>query len=336
MPPAARRRRTGVAFGAGEAVTVLPHPMRVRPLGSLLLAGAEEVNLRTAPGGLGGLGSLSDEVILSILGSLDGGLLGRCARVSRALRVFSLSEDLWKALVLQGLAEGERLHFSVSWRNTYVQSRRPNTATLPADASIRPAPLYSDALFAPWFCGTAAIPSRWSAYENVTRVDGTQLSAEEFERRFEAPGVPVVLTGIASEWPAHRNWTEEGLRARFGETCFNVGGHPMGLSEFLDYAHSTTDEMPLYLFDKHFARNAAPLAAEYEPPPHFAPSRDLFEALPASCRPDHRWLIIGGPRSGSSYPARCSTPRSARSPPARTPRPRASLEKPRTVVLNSC
>lgn len=59
--------------------------------------------------------------------------------------------------------------------------------------------------------------------------------------------------------------------------------------------------MPLVLFDKRFHLAAPPLAAEYSPPPLFDESRDLFASLPAACRPDHRWLIIGGPRSGSSW-----------------------------------
>ena len=48
--------------------------------------------------------------------------------------------------------------------------------------------------------------------------------------------------------------TEESLRQRFGESIFHVGGHPMTLSNFFDYCASTTDEMPLYLFDKVLMR----------------------------------------------------------------------------------
>jgi hypothetical protein len=46
---------------------------------------------------------------------------------------------------------------------------------------------------------------------------------------------------------------------------------------------------------------AVALADEYKVPPYFAPERDLFSSLPAEWRPDHRWLIIGGTRSGSKW-----------------------------------
>ena len=67
------------SFVAVEDVTVLPHPLRVRPLGSLLLAADGERNLRSEPGALGILGRLPDEAILSVLGFLDGGSLSCCA-----------------------------------------------------------------------------------------------------------------------------------------------------------------------------------------------------------------------------------------------------------------
>lgn len=63
----------------------------------------------------------------------------------------------------------------------------------------------------------------------------------------------------------------------------------------------TTDELPLYLFDKGFAQRIPELAADYTVPEFFAPDRDMFAQLPEECRPDHRWLIIGPERSGSSW-----------------------------------
>ena len=135
---------------------------------------------------------------------------------------------------------------------------------------------------------------------SVTRVDARSLSVAEFASRFEAARSPVILTNIVSSWPAAA-WTEESLRGRFGSGKFNVGGHEMQLDNFFDYCRATVDEQPLYLFDKAFATKAPPLAREYTPPHFFAPERDLFDALPADCRPDFRWLIIGGTRSGSSW-----------------------------------
>ena len=40
----------------------------------------------------------------------------------------------------------------------------------------------------------------------------------------------------------------------------------MSFSNFLAYSRHSTDEMPLYLFDKHFAHKAPQLAADYQVP----------------------------------------------------------------------
>lgn len=49
------------------------------------------------------------------------------------------------------------------------------------------------------------------------------LSREAFVARFEAPRVPVVITGLADEWPAGRRWTLERLCRDFGRHKFKVG-----------------------------------------------------------------------------------------------------------------
>eukprot|EP01026_Neomeris_dumetosa_P057999 TRINITY_DN5371_c0_g1_i12.p2 TRINITY_DN5371_c0_g1~~TRINITY_DN5371_c0_g1_i12.p2 ORF type:complete len:278 (-),score=45.48 TRINITY_DN5371_c0_g1_i12:210-1043(-) len=56
--------------------------------------------------------------------------------------------------------------------------------------------------------------------------------------------------------------------------------------------------MPLYMFDKDFAKKAPRLVEDYDVP-HVFPD-DLFEVLGPD-RPDNRWLIIGSARSGSSF-----------------------------------
>ena len=143
-----------------DEVTIMSHPLRVRPLGSLLLASEGTINLRTVPGALGSLGALEDEVILAILGALDGSSLARCAGVSRALLVFSRAEDLWRALVLQTLQPDAPLLYDGSWRHTYPSLSGCARQLISESPLIGAAAFYSDVLFAPWFCGTAAIPKR--------------------------------------------------------------------------------------------------------------------------------------------------------------------------------
>jgi hypothetical protein len=70
--------------------------------------------------------------------------------------------------------------------------------------------------------------------------------------------------------------------------------------------HNQTDESPLYLFDPKFASKldiditAHPLSpnAAYWSPECFG--TDLFSVL-GKHRPDHRWLILGPARSGSTF-----------------------------------
>jgi hypothetical protein len=64
--------------------------------------------------------------------------------------------------------------------------------------------LYSDVLYQPWFCATVPLKAEWLEVDNVDRRQG--LSVEEFQRRYERPNVPVVLTDVVSAWPATRKW----------------------------------------------------------------------------------------------------------------------------------
>ena len=99
--------------------------------------------------------------------------------------------------------------------------------------------------------------------------------------------------------PTHRMWSRETLTSSRGDTAFTVGGYEMRLSDFWSYCDRSSDDLPLYLFDKAFAEKAPELATQYDPPAHF--SDDLFSLLGEDARPDYRWLIAGPARSGSSF-----------------------------------
>lgn len=61
----------------------------------------------------------------------------------------------------------------------------------------------------------------------------------------------------------------------------------MSMPTYLQYCDSCTDEMPLYLFDKEFAKKVPALASHFSVPEHFA--EDLFSVLGPEGRPDYRW-----------------------------------------------
>ncbi|KAK9854449.1 hypothetical protein WJX84_003525 [Apatococcus fuscideae] len=126
-----------------------------------------------------------------------------------------------------------------------------------------------------------------------------QQPVSYFRQHFEIPNRPVILTDVVSKWPAMHKWSRKHLRKAFRNTRVIVGEYPMDFDKYLTYMDGNADEMPLYLFDKHFADKAPSLAQDYQLPPQF--SDDLFAAMGEKDRPDHRWLIFGPARSGSSF-----------------------------------
>ena len=79
----------------------------------------------------------------------------------------------------------------------------------------------------------------------------------------------------------------------------------MRAEDYFAYARRQRDDAPLYLFDAALLATAAasPLATD-APPPAATPacfSEDLLAVLGEEGRPQHRWLIVGPARSGSSF-----------------------------------
>ncbi|KAI8464575.1 MAG: hypothetical protein J3K34DRAFT_388468 [Monoraphidium minutum] len=268
-----------------------PHPYGVKPQGQAFL---EAVPDARGPG-LGRLSPLSDELLLALLYQLQPADLQRLGLASKALYAFVHYDEVWKALVIEGL-EGGMQSWHGSWRETYLA----HTQRGYKPGSHRPLQvcgLYSDLLHQPWVCASMELMPEWLEVDNVDRVSG--LSLADFITRYELPNRPVVITDVAGSWPAVKKWTRPYLMQAFAGREVIVGNAPMRLAPYLAYADANADEMPLYLFDKAFALAAPQLAGDYSVPPYFAD--DLFEALGEEGRPDYRWLIIGPRHSGSSF-----------------------------------
>ena len=144
------------------------------------------------------------------------------------------------------------------------------------------------------------------------RVGGDMLTQGDFAERFERPRRPCVLVGLADKWPARAQgrWTLEALREEYAEERLKVGeddeGYPvrLKLKYFLYYLFDAAvhqrDDAPLYLFDSTFGedeRKTRSLLDDFCVPPHFA--EDLFQYAGERRRPPYRWLVVGGPRSGT-------------------------------------
>lgn len=66
-------------------------------------------------------------------------------------------------------------------------------------------------------------------------------SPEEFERRYQEPGRPVLVSGVVDKWPAASLWSPDFLRAEVGQNMVPVSF----MSTTGDYAGAVRKKMPL-------------------------------------------------------------------------------------------
>lgn len=262
----------------------------VQPLGNLYFDPGS-INSRNT--GLGNLQILTDELVLDILGFLDGTQLGVLATVSKSFYVFTNHEPLWRKLVLDKL-NGEFL-FNGSWKSTYIAGIYP-LFDVNGCSSLKVRDFYSDYLFQSWLCASLEMKPEWLERDNVVRKKG--ISVEEFVMNFEEPNKPVLLEGCIDNWAALQKWDKDYLVSVCGDVKFAAGPVEMRLQEYFRYSDQVKEERPLYLFDPKFAEKVPVLGSEYEVPLYFR--EDLFSVL-GNERPDYRWVIIGPAGSGSSF-----------------------------------
>ena len=129
------------------------------------------------------------------------------------------------------------------------------------------------------------------------------LSIEDFQTTWV--NRPFILTSPVKQWPIYKSWSTERLLERYSNVPFRAESVDWPLSTYVEYLNNSRDESPLYLFDRSFAEKmnlkvtSAPDAeAAYWPPTCFG--SDAFSVL-GEQRPDHRWLIVGPARSGSTF-----------------------------------
>ncbi|XP_057948115.1 arginine-specific demethylase JMJ22 isoform X1 [Malania oleifera] len=268
------------------------HSHGVQPLGNLYLNPSSHNSRNT---GLGNLQTLTDELVLEILGLLSGAQLGILTTVSKSFYVFCSHEPLWRNLVLENL-NGRFLYIG-SWKYTYIAAYNPSFAISNTRCSgLIVRDFYSDYLFQSWLCASLEMKPEWLERDNIPRRKG--ISFEEFVLNFEEPNRPVLLEGCLHNWAALEKWDRDYLVQLCGDVKFSVGPVEMKLQDYFRYSDQAREERPLYLFDPKFAEKVPKLGSDYEVPVYF--TEDLFGVL-GSERPDYRWIIIGPAGSGSSF-----------------------------------
>ena len=81
------------------------------------------------------------------------------------------------------------------------------------------------------------------------------MSEQAFLKHFEFGSKPVIIQGIADDWPGLKNWRINKLIERFGESKFKIGESDSGrkikvtLKQYIEYVLYGRDDSPLYLFE---------------------------------------------------------------------------------------
>ncbi|KAL1311686.1 hypothetical protein AAFC00_001790 [Neodothiora populina] len=287
-----------------QATAVKRHPLGVRPSGNAFTA---SVNLKAASGVYA---LLPDELLAQLLEYLEAADLLRLGGTCRALHAFTRSEELWRALFVE--SSPSDFEWRGTWRSTLLG--QPKTREPEVDCSN----LFSDVLHRPFFCAhvpldpfVANIPPR----NQIKRLD--DLTFDDFSDHWTDK--PFIITKPTTQWPVYKTWSTATLLKQYRDVKFRAEAVDWPFSVYVDYMLNNSDESPLYLFDRQFAEKmnlrvadsseasacessgeSAPdeRKAAYWAPSFFGP--DLFSVLGAQ-RPDHRWMIVGPARSGSTF-----------------------------------
>ncbi|ETN42916.1 uncharacterized protein HMPREF1541_02074 [Cyphellophora europaea CBS 101466] len=266
----------------------LKHPLGVRPSGNALIDGQNGLSATSA---MGSFGMLPDGLMLSMLEYLEARSLAMLGSTCRALFAYCSFDQLWRDLAVEAQAD---VPWPGSWRS--CQRKLPDAKLPSIDCQM----LYSDALHRPFLCSQIDL----NPYASTIPVSNTlprlrDLSTVEFNQKWT--GKPFILTEPVKHWKVYREWSLEQLRATYSDTTFRAEAVDWPMERYLAYMSTTRDESPLYLFDRAFVEKmdlSVGPDGDYEPPSCF--QEDLFSILDKQ-RPDHRWLIIGPARSGSTF-----------------------------------
>ena len=290
-----------LASSTSTSVLLSHHPLDIRPLGDALYTGNTNIARYI---GLGPYFSkLPDDLLIQLFSlyctSNDYGKLNQCSKI---LYAFTSTDDQWRNFTLAEY--GVHWEYHNSWRETYIrckifdkqQQQQQDTTnnnysdkislSTPTNTSIafplfRPISVkgfYSDILFRTWYVSQASILSSWLKYDNLPRLPITNENNQlhNFIQYYDEPGIPVILTNIANQWPAYNKWTWNNLYTNYGQCNFHAAGFDFPFHQYLDYMKKVQDDTPLIIFDKYFHEKSN-LCQDYTVPPHF--SHDLFTLL---------------------------------------------------------
>mmetsp|Transcript_651 Transcript_651/g.1172 ORF Transcript_651/g.1172 Transcript_651/m.1172 type:complete len:516 (+) Transcript_651:60-1607(+) len=278
------------------------HPYGVLPSGNLLLSTNKKtlfqyISKRTHS--LGTFSLVTDELILIIISYLSPTDLCSMSQTSKMMYIFCQERDFWRTFVLQTYQPP--FLFTKSWKQTFIQQKNPHFHYKQADVHFEQGSMYSDILFHSWKCTASGIHQDWiTARENIPIRNANELSLDQFKSEFATPNIPVIIKGACAHWPALKIWKREYLSNVCDKVKLNAGGYHFTMKEYFEYSDTVDDDQPLYLFDQRCFDTIPQLQHDVSVPKYF--QNDYFSVLDQDAhRPDFRWLIIGGSKSGSSF-----------------------------------
>ncbi|XP_073022149.1 lysine-specific demethylase JMJ21 [Primulina eburnea] len=250
---------------------------------------------------LGDLCVLPDEILCSILANLTPRDVSRLSCVSSVMYILCSEEPLWMSLCLRIV--NRQLEYKGSWKKTALHQL--DLPLIYVEESQKK-PLHFD--------GFTSLFLYQRLYRSYTTLNGfnfdsgnvdrkENVSLEEFHEAYDGQK-PVLINGLADNWPARKSWTSELLLSRYSDTKFKISQRSskkmtMKFKDYISYMNVQHDEDPLYIFDEKFGETAPDLLKDYSVPQLF--QEDYFDVLDGEQRPPFRWLIIGPERSGASW-----------------------------------
>ncbi|KAJ1928231.1 hypothetical protein IWQ60_002261 [Tieghemiomyces parasiticus] len=97
--------------------------------------------------------------------------------------------------------------------------------------------------------------------DTLSRIRYEDVGEHQFTERYQIPGVPVMVTGVTTHWPARERWQPEALLRDYADQRFKVGKDDDGGNVYMKLKHfmryvadgADRDDSPLYIFDSNFA-----------------------------------------------------------------------------------